>query len=247
MSLESNTGSLQNILDTVNNLPNARLTSAVTYYVSSSGSDSNAGTQDAPFKTINHALEILPKDLGGCKATIQALSDISERISISYFFDGILEINMGGYVLTGGVHGKYVLADIRMVGNTYTAESSPSGRVIQFYSCFSVTLWPYSGTTITVNCGGGMGFNANNSTVFLNTSPSNSIVFNNSSCCVYAKASKVSVGGALSISIAEIAISAQQAAIIALSQTPTFSDVTTKYAYQGGLIITGSTVNPPST
>ena len=246
MSLESNTESLQNILDTVNNLPNARLTSAVTYYVSSSGSDSNAGTQDAPFKTINHALEILPKDLGGCKARIQALSDISERISISYFFDGILEINMGGYVLTGGVNGKYVLADIRMVGNTYTAESS-SGQVIQFYSCFSVTLWPYSGTTITVNCGGGFGLDANNSTVFLNTSSSNSIVFNNSSCCVYAKASKVSVGGALSISIAEIAISAQQAAIIALSQTPTFSDVTAKYAYQGGLIITGSTVNPPST
>ena len=77
MSLESNTESLQNILDTVNNLPNARLTSAVKYYVSSSGSDSNAGTQDAPFKTINHALEILPKDLRGCKATIQALSDIS--------------------------------------------------------------------------------------------------------------------------------------------------------------------------
>lgn len=247
MSLESNTASLQNILDTVNNLPNARLTSAVTYYVSSSGSDSNAGTQDAPFKTINHALEILPKDLGGCKATIQALSDISERISISYFFDGILEINMGSYVLTGRVHGKYVLADIRMVGNTYTAESSPSGQVIQFHSCFSVTLWPYSGTTITVNCGGGMGFYANNSTVFLTTSPSNSIVFNNSSHCVYAQASKVSVGGILSISIAEIAISAQQAAIIALSQTPTFSDVTTKYAYQGGLIITGSTVNPPLT
>ena len=243
MSLESNTESLQNILDTVNNLPNARLTSAVTYYVSSSGSDSNAGTQDAPFKTINHALEILPKDLGGCKATIQALSDISERISISYFFDGILEINMGSYVLTGRV---YVLADTRMVSNTYTAESSPSGRVIQFDSCFSVTLWPYSGTTITVNCGGGMGFYANNSTVFLNTSSSNSIAFNNSSYCMYAKASKVSVEGALSISIAEIAISAQQAAIIALSQTPTFSDVTAKYAYQGGLIITGSTVNPPS-
>lgn len=246
MSLESNTESLQNILDTVNNLPNARLTSAVTYYVSSSGSDSNAGTQDAPFKTINHALEILPKDLGGCKATIQALSDISERISISYFFDGILEINMGSYVLTGRVHGQYVLADIRMVSNTYTAESSPSGRVIQFDSCFSVTLQPYSGTTITVNCSGGMGFYANNSTVFLNTS-SNSVVFNNSSYCVYAKASKVAFGGALSFSIATIAIAAQQAAIIALPETPTFSDVTTKYAYQGGLIITGSTVNPPST
>lgn len=246
MSLESNTESLQNILDTVNNLPNARLTSAVTYYVSSSGSDSNAGTQDAPFKTINHALEVLSKDLGGCKATIQALSDISERISISYFFDGILEINMGSYVLTGRVHGQYVLADIRMVSNTYTAESSPSGRIIQFDSYFSATLWLYSGTTIAVNCGG-MGFYANNSTVFLNTSSSNSIVFNNSSYCVYAKASKVSVEGALSISIAEIAIAAQQAAIIALSQTPTFSDVTAKYAYQGGLIITGSTVNPPST
>ena len=154
---------------------------------------------------------------------------------------------MVSYVLIGSVYVKYVLAYIRMVCNTFTAEFSPSGRVIQFYSCFSVTLWPYSGTTITVNCGGGMGLDAYNSTVFLNTSPSNSIVFNNSSCCVYAKASKVSVGGALSISIAEIAISAQQAAIIALSQTPTFSDVTTKYAYQGGLIITGSTVNPPLT
>ena len=55
MPLESNTESLQKILDTVNNLPNARLTSAVTYYVSSFGSDNNAGTQDAPFKTIqNH-------------------------------------------------------------------------------------------------------------------------------------------------------------------------------------------------
>lgn len=62
----------------------------VTYYVATTGSDTTGdGTSAKPFKTIQYALNILPKDLGGYSATIK-ISDgtYNENILISGFING---------------------------------------------------------------------------------------------------------------------------------------------------------------
>lgn len=48
----------------------------------------------------------------------------------------------------------------------------------------------------------------------------------------------------MSFNTANIAIAAQQAAFISCNASPTFTSVTSKYAYQGGIIATGATLNP---
>lgn len=246
MSLADNTTALQSLLSLVNELPDAslELPGDTTYYVSSSGNDDNDGSQSSPFKTFGKALSVFPKNLGGHKAAIQALSDISESISVNYFYDGLLELNMGAYTLTGKVTATNVLAFLKLYGNTYTAVSGSNARVLQFESCISATLYPYSGETITVNCSGGPGVYANSSNVFFTTTSTHGVVFNNSSHCVYAKAANIAFGGSLTFNTASIAITAQQAAFISCGSAPTFTSVSSKYAYQGGIVTTGATLNP---
>lgn len=48
----------------------------------------------------------------------------------------------------------------------------------------------------------------------------------------------------MSFNTANTAISAQQAAFISCNASPTFTSVTSKYAYQGGIIATGAMLNP---
>ncbi len=71
------------------------LTSDITLYVSANtGSDiSGNGSQLNPFKTIQHAIDILPKDLNGYVATIQvADGTYNESIVISGFKTGIIHL-----------------------------------------------------------------------------------------------------------------------------------------------------------
>lgn len=66
------------------------LTSAATLYVdASAGNDSNPGTQQAPFKTIQAAIDSLPKDLGNFTATINVEEgEYLEDVVISGFIGG---------------------------------------------------------------------------------------------------------------------------------------------------------------
>lgn len=80
-------------LDSGGQLPYAQtphLTSSVTLYVNAStGDDSNPGTQSKPFKTIQAAINSLPKDLGVTAATINvANGNYQEDILISGFYGG---------------------------------------------------------------------------------------------------------------------------------------------------------------
>lgn len=59
-----------------------------------------------------------------------------------------------------------------------------------------------------------------------------------------AKAENIAFGGSLTFNTANIAIAAQQAAFISCNASPTFTSVTSKYTYQGGIIATGATLNP---
>ena len=83
------------------------LTSNVTLYVNAfTGSDSNPGTQQAPFKTIQAAVDALPKDLGESRATINiAAGTYEEDVLIQGFYRGgsILDLwnNSIGLDITG--------------------------------------------------------------------------------------------------------------------------------------------------
>lgn len=71
-----------------NQLP--KLTSDVTLYVDSeAGSDSNPGTQQAPFATLQAALDSLPRNLGKNAATINiAAGNYPESVMIEGFYGG---------------------------------------------------------------------------------------------------------------------------------------------------------------
>lgn len=66
------------------------LTSDITLYVSTTGSDTTGdGTSAKPFKTIQHAIDILPKDLGGHVVIINvANGTYPERVRIVGFNNG---------------------------------------------------------------------------------------------------------------------------------------------------------------
>ena len=76
------------------------LTANVTLYVdAAAGSDANPGTQQAPFQTIQAAIDSLPKDLGGFIATINvAEGEYLEDVVISGFHNGAFS---SGVVLNG--------------------------------------------------------------------------------------------------------------------------------------------------
>ena len=70
------------------------LTAGKTVYVATTGSDSNPGTREAPFRTIQAAINSIPKDLGGYSAIIRISSGTySENIAIEGFYGGSNGIN----------------------------------------------------------------------------------------------------------------------------------------------------------
>ena len=70
------------------------LTSDITLYVSTTGSDIlGDGTQSKPFKSPQHAIDIIPKDLGGHTAVVNVSDGIyQEDMEIKGFSNGILQI-----------------------------------------------------------------------------------------------------------------------------------------------------------
>lgn len=71
------------------------LQSGKTIYVSTTGLDSNPGTQELPFRTIQAAINSLPKDLGNDIAVIKiADGTYDEDISIHSFYSGGLDYGM---------------------------------------------------------------------------------------------------------------------------------------------------------
>lgn len=68
-----------------------RLTGNKILYVdAASGDDANPGTQEQPFKTIQAAVDALPKDLGKYRATISvAAGTYAEDVLLTGFFGGI--------------------------------------------------------------------------------------------------------------------------------------------------------------
>lgn len=95
-----------------------RLTGYKTLYVDSSlGSDSNPGTESSPFKTIQAALDSLPKNLGGYGVRIQlAEGEYPEDVSIKGFYNrneyNYLEIRGAADSSSGYVENNYRVKSI---------------------------------------------------------------------------------------------------------------------------------------
>ena len=78
------------------------LTEDVTVYVSAAGSDvTGTGAVEAPYKTVQKAIDELPKCLGGFAATIDiADGTYEERVTIDSFFGGRLTLGVAGRSVT---------------------------------------------------------------------------------------------------------------------------------------------------
>lgn len=72
----------------------APLKNNLTLYVSATGSDETGdGTKANPFRQIQKAINSIPKDLGGCTATVSVGEGTFEAFTISGFSTGALSIN----------------------------------------------------------------------------------------------------------------------------------------------------------
>lgn len=70
------------------------LTHDITYYVSTTGNDANDGlTEATAFRTIQHAIDIIPKNMNGYDARINvATGDYDENISINKYSSGKIRL-----------------------------------------------------------------------------------------------------------------------------------------------------------
>lgn len=106
--------------NTIDEIKSDVLTSDVTYYVSTTGSDSNDGlTEATAFRTIQHAIGIIPKNLNGCIATIKVVNGTyNETLNINRYFGGELTITdvSNRYSIIGGVEIRRCSAVVTIVG-----------------------------------------------------------------------------------------------------------------------------------
>lgn len=115
-------------------------------YVSTTGSDTTGdGTSGNPFKTIQHTIDVLPKDLGGYFATINVASGIyPEDIKITGFSNGALFLysaTKDTYTDTCKVNSvdiKYCTAYVLMNGFNITT-TTRDGFII--WGCHNVRLF----------------------------------------------------------------------------------------------------------
>ena len=99
----------------------------VVVYVSTTGSDAEGdGNSDAPFATIQKAIDALPKNLNGHTAEIYVDFGVyDERLSVVGFLGGTLKIGQPGNVFT--IKGIDIVASSLVETNIYQIEHSTTG------------------------------------------------------------------------------------------------------------------------
>ena len=127
------------------------LTSDVRVYVSTVGSDIDGdGSQDLPFKTIQKAIDELPKCLGGFTATIDvAAGTYEERITATGFFGGKLIIGVIGKNAT--LRGMIINAcsNVELNIRYITRSASLDGRLLYVDGGSNVNIT----NNLTIDCG----------------------------------------------------------------------------------------------
>ena len=127
------------------------LTENVSVYVSTTGNDLNGdGSLSAPFATIQKAVNVLPKNLGGYTAHIEIENGIyEERVVISGFG--------GGELIVGSENKSVTVRGIDVVGSffvkvnigTLTHSANHWGNLLRVSNGSHV----YLGKTMTMDCG----------------------------------------------------------------------------------------------
>lgn len=107
------------------------LTNNVTVYVAPNGNDTTGkGTFAAPYKTIQRAVDDIPKCLGGFHAVVDiAEGTYPERVTVSGFKGGRLTLGVDGRSVT--VNGIYVMAS--SIVRVYISNIAPKERETAFY------------------------------------------------------------------------------------------------------------------
>ncbi len=126
------------------------LTSSVTYYVSTTGSDASGdGSSANPWASVNYALSKIPKNLGGYVATINiAAGTYAQLLYVSGFFNGVLNIT-GEYTVANtcavifSLSGSLVARIINclcIVEISYIQIDTTTVRGLQINNCYNVSL-----------------------------------------------------------------------------------------------------------
>lgn len=108
------------------------LTESVTVYVKTTGNDTTGdGSSGAPFKTIQAAVDALPKCLGGYHATIDiAAGNYPERVTIDGFYGGRLTLGVAGRSVV--VQGVSILSSslVRLMISSITVSTDDTSTLL---------------------------------------------------------------------------------------------------------------------
>lgn len=98
-------------------------------YVSTSGSDAAGdGTEEAPFATIQHAIDAAPKNLMNREITINVASGTySENVEVAGFYGGTLRFELGEVIIK-----SFVLYETNVIINGTSLTLNASGNVYGF-------------------------------------------------------------------------------------------------------------------
>lgn len=163
----------------------------VAYYVATTGSDDTGdGTQNKPFKTIQKAVNMVPKDLAGYTVIINVASGTYvEKLTLNGYFDGkiiLIGPTSGGAIIDGGNKRHIISNNSCAVEVTYlqfkcpTATPAYEGLVICTNNSFLTFLFCTFDGLNTVETTNSLGVNIVGSIVELDT-----CIFNNCSVCIY--------------------------------------------------------------
>ncbi|MDQ5983481.1 MAG: hypothetical protein RUMPE_00505 [Eubacteriales bacterium SKADARSKE-1] len=134
----------------ISNLHGVEQTSAdITYYINAStGSDTNAGSSSYPFKTIQHAINVLPKCINHDVKIYLATGTYAEVVTIKGFFGGGSFSLYGNtasalstsYTITGQIHienchMKLFLNGLNVSTTTTRAIETYTSNFVQVYYC----------------------------------------------------------------------------------------------------------------
>lgn len=215
-----------------------RLTEDVTVYVASTGSDVDGdGNSDAPFKTIQKAIDALPKNLDGHRAEISiGFGVYTERITVEGFTSGRLIIGKYSEVFTivGGID---IVNSSFVETNIYQIERDTSSSRPLFLAKDGSNVSISSDMILDGIDSGVTGMIAENGSHVVTA---NNVTLTCNNCAMAVSASWCSFVSLSTITGSEntFGMSATQGAIVSY-KTDTLSKAWSNNADSGGLVLTG--------
>lgn len=209
----------------------------VTVYVSTTGSDVEGdGSVDAPFKTIQAAIDALPKHLGGHTAEIYVdFGTYDERVSVVGFFGGRLKIGLPGNVFI--IKGIDIVESSFVETNIYQIEDSVTGSKALFDVSGGSSVFVNSDMIIDGLTQSATAMRAiDNSTISIEGG--RTLTVNNCGAAINAQKCSFVTVGKLTGSSNTFGMMAYMGSIISYN-TDTLEKAWSNDANQGGLVLTG--------